>query len=317
MDFDEDEVPAEGEGGKEVDNEIKAYEEAQRLETERQKRDFLLKERTKHIYDVLYKDYPYERNAEISRGNRQELGFGNIVSLSYSQASYEEILKVLQRLTRLGLKDDEADENKGETCTNSGNFIDLGSGTGSVVYAAALAYNFHTCTGIEILPSLNDVSNNILINIWNKKILNDDMIDDQKKHDIIINFYLGDCCYTNFTYGDIIYFNATCYDNLVISRIEKKCWELKPGTFLIMITKKLPNTSDLFFDLIDDGTIKIKLNWGIASVYYYKRNRMPSPNYIPNKTDYISSIIRRKALPVFNSKRAKLLEEETGPITNT
>lgn len=75
-----------------------------------------------------------------------------------------------------------------------------------------------------------------------------------------------------------------------------------------MVTKTLPSTSDVFFELVDVGSMM--LNWGRAPVHYYRRNRMPSPTYIASKADYISGIIRRKALPVFNSARARLLEVE-------
>ncbi len=271
------------------DDEIRAYEEAQQLELVRQERNRLLLQSTEPIFNALYKSYAYEVIAAVSRENRKRLGFQNVVTLSYAEASYTELLKLLARLMRLGLSE-----------TFGGHFVDLGSGSGRMIFAAALYHDFLSVTGIEILDDLYNIT---------KKVLSEwDNIKDHlpaKKQDMAVKVQLGDCCYTDWSHADIVWCNATCFDTDIVEMIAQRAMLLKPGSFLLLVTKKLPSSVQYFFDEVD--TAPVRLNWGEATVYYYRRNRVPDPTYIANKSEYVGSIIRRKALPVFDPRRAKLI----------
>jgi len=274
-----------------ANDEIRAYEEAAALEQARQERDQQLLKSTQKVFNKLYKRFPYEVNAEISRTNRKRLGFQNEVTLSYSQAAYPELLKQLARLTRLGLAE-----------SAEGHFVDLGSGTGTMMFAAALYHDFSSVTGIEILDDLFDVTNEV-VRAWNalKEKLS------PKKQDCEIQAMLGDCCYTDWSHADVVWCNATCFDSGIVDMIAKRSMDLKPGAFFVICSKSLPAEALHFFDVVDSASIV--LNWGEAHVTFYKRNRVPPPKYIANKTEYVAGIIRRKALPVFDPKRAKPRED--------
>jgi len=281
-----------------ANDEIRAYEEAAALEQARQERDQHLLKITQKVYNKLYKRFPYEVNAEISRANRKRLGFQNEVTLSYSQATYPELIKQLARLTRLGLEE-----------SFEGHFVDLGSGTGTMMFAAALYHDFSSVTGIEILGDLLDVTNEV-VRGWD--IVKEKL--SHKKQDMRLQTLLGDCCHTDWSHADVVWCNATCFDAGIVEMIAKRSVDLKPGSFFVMCTKSLPAEALLFYDAVDTGSVMY--NGGEASVTYYKRNRIPPPKYIANKTDYVNSIIRRKALPVFDPRKAKpLAPEEERTVT--
>ena len=276
-----------------ANDEIRAYEEAIALEQARQERDQQLLKSTQKVFTILYKKFPYEVNAEISRTNRKRLGFQNEVTLSYSQAAYPEMIKQLARLTRLGLAE-----------SAEGHFVDLGSGVGTMMFAAALYHNFSSVTGIEILNDLFNVTNEVVC-VWNE--LKEKL--PPKKRDCEIKTLHGDCCYTDWSHADVVWCNATCFDTKIIDMIAKRSVDLKPGAFFIMCTRTLPADFMHFFNVVDSGSIVY--NWGEANVTYYKRNRIPSAKHISNKTEYVASIIRRKALPVFDPTRAKPIADES------
>ena len=290
---------AEEDGGEVVQgegqtDEIRAYEQAQQQELERQKKDQKLLKVTQKIFNTLYKNYPYAISSEISRKNRERLGFKDVVTLSYAEAPYPELLKQLARLTRMGL-----------TSTSEGHFVDLGSGTGTMVFAAALYHDFTSVMGVEIQDDLHSAAKDVE-SIW-KRVIMPNL--SERKRDTNLRLQLGDCCYTDWSHADVVWCNATCFDQVMLDRIAARCADLKPGAFFLIVTKLLPNSAVPFFELVDTGSIV--MNWGVAVVHYYKRNRIPPPSYIANKTDYINFIIKRRALPVFDPKRAKpLLVEE-------
>jgi len=317
--FDKD-ATGEGESGAGVvvDSEVAAYEAAQRLEEERRRHDARLLQHAQPIYDSLFKNNPYEVNAGLSRGNRKRIGHLHNVCLAYNQAAdLEAMLGIMFRLSRLGFHAD-----------SEGKFVDLGSGVGCMAIAAVLAHNFHSAMGIEVLEDLHGAALGIqkrwkgyTAGLVAQAALEEEQADaeakeavqakrshGQKKSDILVHFKLGDCCYTDWADGDVVVCHATCFDDVSLARISERVRELKPGSFFIIVTKKLPDDALDFFQLLETGALA--LNWGQASVHYYRRNRVPSPSYIPNKIDYIAGIIARKALPVFDPNRARLIEEE-------
>ena len=266
------------------DDEIAAYEKAQVLEKERQEREKVLMSSTKNVFAVLFEDYPFEVSNEISRTCREELGFLSNPVLSYSEAPYEEIFKQIVKLYRLGF-----------TIESEGHFIDLGSGSGTVAFTAVLSHDFTAVTGIEIVDSLHSVAEE-LNEEWDgiKNVL------PTKKQDTIVKFQHGDCCHVDWSHGDVIYCNATCFDEKAVEKIAELAWNLKPSAFFIMITKKMPPSSSLYFEFVDAGSIK--MNWGIAPVHFYKRNRISKPNYIADRAQFVDYIISQKAIPKYKSK---------------
>ena len=265
------------------DEEVQRYENEKKKERELVERESALLGATTPIHNSLYKDTgisPALVN-EMSRNSRKGMRRGNHPALAYSEVGYEDVFKIFGKLTRLGLAPDA-----------EGTFVDLGSGVGNIVYGALLAHDFNAVVGIEILADLHNVAMDIH-EYWDSEVKRPLPL---KKQETIVKFVNGDCSYINWSYGDIVFANATSFDMPLMEKLGKQACELKAESFFIVLSNKLPEKiCGEYFDLLQsDG---IETDWGKASLYIYRRNKKRSPSHIGDLGEYISTIIWTKSLP--------------------
>ena len=226
---------------------MRAYEEEKRKERDLKERETILLAATTPIHNSMYKDSgitPALVN-EMSRSSRKSMRKGNHSALAYSEVSYEEVFKIFGKLTRLGLAPDA-----------EGTFVDLGSGVGNVVFGALLAHDFNAVVGIEILVDLHNVAQDIH-EYWDSEIKKPLPL---KKQETIVKFLNGDCSYIDWSYGDIVFANATCFDVPLMEKLGKLACELKAESFFIVLSNKLPEkVCGKYFDLLQSDTIEV--NW--------------------------------------------------------
>lgn len=98
----------------------------------------------------LYAVAPIERAHELSA--RDKAVFGNARSLIYGEIDFFAFARVLE----IALQSASVPAEKQPV------FLDLGSGTGKAVVAAALVYPFAQCIGVELLPSLHAVAHAVV-----------------------------------------------------------------------------------------------------------------------------------------------------------
>ncbi len=262
--------------------EIKKFEEHKRAEEKRQKAEALLLEQTRPLHLSLFEGLEESVCNDISRRQRNKLNVGHVSSLSYAECSYDTLFQLIGTLHRIGLED-----------SSEGTFVDLGSGIGKVVFGALLCHNFSSCVGIEILSDLHSVAVS-LQEIWEAEYL--DKIT-RKQRDTIIKFIRGDCCHVDWSYGDVVLVNSTCFDDKMFAAITKLAWELKSGAYIVSLSKKLPERESTdYFHLIDSS--RMQMSWGACSVYFYRRNQTPRPSYIEDIHQYVGHIIQTGALPL-------------------
>lgn len=130
-------------------------------------------------------------------------------------------------------------------------FYDLGSGSGKAVIAAALAFDFAQCIGIERLPVLHKLALQVT----------------GKSHLQQVHFIQGDFLKYDFKDGNIIFINATCLHYYTWEALVKKLLLLKPGARVIVITKKIKSPE---FQLIHQETIL--MSWGMSTASIYIKN---------------------------------------------
>lgn len=265
------------------DDEVRAYEDEKRKERDLVERETMLLAATTPIHNAMYKDpgiTPALVN-EMSRSARKDMRRGNHPALAYSEVGYIEVFKIFGRLFRLGLAPDA-----------EGTFVDLGSGVGNVVYGALLAHDFNAVVGIEILVDLHNVAQNIY-EYWDSEVKKPLPL---KKQETIVKFLNGDCSYIDWSYGDIVFANATCFDVPLIEKLGKQACELKAESFFIVLSNKLPERiCGMYFDLLQSD--RIETDWGKASLYIYRRNKKRSPSHIGDLGEYVNHIISTKSLP--------------------
>ncbi len=136
--------------------------------------------------------------------------------------------------------------------TSGGVFYDLGSGSGKAVLTAALAFNFKLCRGIELVSELQQLSLAI-----SQKL---PALSTQ------VEFMQADFLELDISEADVVFVNAACFFAEKWQRLLAKLQTLRPGTLIIMGSKKLPATH---FKLLQ--TELRYMSWGRATVSIYQR----------------------------------------------
>ena len=145
-------------------------------------------------------------------------------------------------------------------------FYDLGSGFGKPCLAAALSLPsiFSTCYGIEYLEGLYAKSLELKADYDSYKL-------EQTSHHTAEIQYLKDDFLANtswVTKADIIFVNATCFEDHMVASISKTLVEsLTPGSLVIITTKVLQYREGVDFKRI--GPFKKEMSWGSATVNIY------------------------------------------------
>lgn len=163
----------------------------------------------------------------------------------------------------------------GENEIRKSAFIDLGSGIGRAVVALACLYPFKKCIGIEYLEMLHNIGLDIKSKYDKKfeEIFNNYKDSYFQNYDSIpqIELINGDFLKCNWSEASFILANSTCFSNELMSSLAKKAdEELKPGSFFVTFTKKLPGLSEKWE--VKEGFRRL-MSWGIATIYvHHKKN---------------------------------------------
>lgn len=181
---------------------------------------------------------------QISRDNREEhQGCSDI--LIYGEITYPSLTELL------AIVEPKSNEI----------FYDLGAGAGKAVLWASLLHPWRKCCGIELLPALHQLS------VTKKNEFINTSLFRNKKTKPEIELIQGDMLAEDFSEANVIFINATCFDNTFWSEILAKLTKAKPGVRVITVTQHLKSLS--CFDLITAGMYQ--MSWGLSSVYVYRK----------------------------------------------
>lgn len=98
------------------------------------------------LHDELYKDHDNELGKRVSRDERQQNNYKS-PTLVYGEITFLPFAEHFMKLK----------DKYGGLTTPGGTFVDIGTGTGRPVFAAALLHDFSKCVGIELLEGLTKV----------------------------------------------------------------------------------------------------------------------------------------------------------------
>lgn len=143
-----------------------------------------------------------------------------------------------------------------------GVFFDLGSGTGRVVVASHLLYDFKKSIGVELLDGLHNKALEVKENF-------DKTIKPQVEKEVVgreLQFIKSDIFAADLHEADFIFMNHPFKDSDVFMRLEDKFLkELKPGTKIVTIIRALRNPA--FKNL---GSKTFKFSWGDSTAYFFE-----------------------------------------------
>jgi len=178
---------------------------------------------------------PYKQAAKIATKYTKKLGD----SLTYGE------IEPLSFLHALELTAPQIGEN----------FVELGCGRGHNLILASMTQNFSRVIGIEILKPIYSFC---LDNINNLKITTTRLDN--------INIVQADILKYDLRQANIVFFNATCFDNSTFSLLAEKFLTLPKGARIILTSHTLELTS---FNLL--ATARYPMSWGLNTVNIYKK----------------------------------------------
>ena len=235
------------------------------------------------IYDKIMNEYPLSYGALASKKDRTNEylpQWHRNNNLVYSEIDFTTIGYIIEKINKVhGRPNTGASGHSGKLQSRGGMFYDLGSGSGKVCVAAALMHPFDSCYGIECLGSLILVANEITqsYNTIGKSALNRD-------YETYINQVFGnflDSKDRDWRDGDIVFANASCYDDATMKKLALMAHLMKRGTFFVTISQKLPSN-----DFVIVEHFMRKVSWGEASVYIQQKVSHPGSDDIDDEGDH-------------------------------
>ena len=181
----------------------------------------------------------------MSKEERDKYNLHEEKSLIYGEVEYQSFFKVLRKINpRPG-----------------GTFYDLGSGTGRAVIASRITRDFSRCIGIEILSGLHAAATTVV-----KKFKSEFQAVLNSSQDQQVEVYHGSFLEFDWSDGDLVFANSTCYDDKLMIDISKMAERLKPGSIFVTFTKGLTSSK---FELLEKK--RYKMSWGPATVFIHRR----------------------------------------------
>ena len=228
--------------------------------------------RIQMAYDDIVRNVPVSVGSAISMKERDKEGF-TAPKFVYGEIPFSSMADTFERIRK---------KHSG-LLKPGGHFLDIGSGVGKTLVAAALLHEFKSCTGIEILETLHKEAEGVLER-WNSAIkskdisfvkniarespwpqlrsVHGDIVAEEKR--IMDGFEGGDV--VNIGKMDIVFANATCFDGGLMESIAKAADRMRPGAFFVSTTNVLPSVK---WEIVD--TFASKGSWGSVTVYIHKR----------------------------------------------
>eukprot|EP00968_Pinguiococcus_pyrenoidosus_P013217 scaffold1197_cov228-Pinguiococcus_pyrenoidosus.AAC.3 len=208
------------------------------------------------VYDRIFEDMDVDVGKKLAEKGKDRLSADQQgPALVYGEIDFFSFATLLEK----------AQPAPGET------FVDLGSGTGKAVVAAALLYGhkFSRCAGIEIVPSLYEAS---LIATARYEEEDRKIAAFYAEERAELRWYCGDILDENqvdeqaglswTADGDVVFVNATCFPTELMDKVTAQAETLKQGARVITLTKAL-NSSE--FELLERK--QYAMSWGPATAF--------------------------------------------------
>jgi len=220
----------------------------------------------------------------LSRDQRSSEGTQSTTSLGYGEILPSSIFSVISELKVV----------HGELNERGGRLIDLGSGSGRVIFAACLAHGFNHAKGIEYVGSLHEVAVRNL-GRWEERerelwvggegegegegcedgegLSEGQHVPEAVVESVKFEFVEGDItAIPGFTLSPsptVVFCHATLFDNDLFACVQLICENCPPSTLFVMVTKQLRTGQRTGIETISQR--QHKMSWGHATVYLQRR----------------------------------------------
>lgn len=237
-------------------------------------------------FNELYLAHPSSVGCDISSRAREEIGvtdedLPSYPALTYGETPLEAISSALQYI--------ETTYGSNAINYSQSAFLDIGSGTGKPVFAAALLRPWERCIGIEILEPLYLVSEEIKEYVWNTGLPY--LIPGNKQtqyripvqaRKIDIDLICGDInepSIVNWKNIRFAYACSTCFDEHTIEKMANvTATNMVPNTYLVCSSVELEHKA---WEPVH--SLSAHMSWGLATLFIHRR-RTPEEEAVCNRS---------------------------------
>jgi hypothetical protein len=217
-------------------------------------------------WDDIFKDYPTARAKKIAQAEKKAKKLHDI-SVVYGEVCFPSLADVFINKIRW---------------RPGGIFYDLGSGTGRGIFTALLLHDFDKLCGIELLQGLHEAACEVMDGYAKKPKELDEKPDKLRgasessesasgtKRDPRVKLVCCDFRDYDWSDGDVVFANSTCFDEDLMGDLTKQCELLKKGTHVITLTKDLESHH---FRCVSSESYQ--MSWGYATVHYHVKITEP------------------------------------------
>ena len=135
------------------------------------------------------------------------------------------------------------------------------------MFAAALLHDFDEVLGIEILEDLCALCEGLRAR-WEGHV---SRALPEAKRATRVRFQNGDASVMDWSFGDVVFANSTCFNEEIMRTLAARASLLRPGSFFLTTTFPLPSDE---FELLEES--KMAQSWGGATMYI-QRKKTPEP----------------------------------------
>lgn len=204
-------------------------------------------EACRDVYDTIFVDIPSELSCKASLSDREAMKVKRDYTLTYGElADMEPMWRVISTLINETHLNPEAVRR----------FYDLGSGSGRPVVSAALILVHFArattsgvapmeCIGVELLPGLYELS-------LSAKQVYDTLPTPSDGPRPALTFHLGsifDLHLCDWTDGDLVYVNSTCFDVKMMLQIYAIAERMKVGSVIITLSRSMVEIGALAWNI--------------------------------------------------------------------
>ena len=207
-------------------------------------------------YERLCAACPYARAKAISTAERDRRALCESTT-TYGEVLFEPFELALRKIRHL----------YGGLAAPGGRFVDVGSGCGKPVFAAALLHQWDHLLGIELLGGLHAAALE-LQDRWQSADFQKGLAASGKRAHggSAIELQLGDATRVDWSSADVVFMNSTCYDERLMQALAAISDRMRPGAFAITLTKRLPSG---LWKVLECQTHR--MTWGSATVYIQRK----------------------------------------------
>lgn len=225
------------------------------------------------LFTHLAAPYETDRVKAASFAERKQIGSVKERALIYGEIKYEPFLEAVQKV-----------KNKYGGLSRRGGerFVDLGSGSGKAVFAAALAHNFASCAGVEIMPSLHAISVKMYKD-YERICASHVRPDGSFVRDTKVHLILGDATVFDLSDVDLVFMCSTVFDYNLMTRLAKCAGSMRVGSFMITLSKDLPCANWRVLERSNRNA-----SWGGATMIIQKKIRdghVPQSKFFRRRED--------------------------------